>query len=97
MRDTGCIDYWHDVKLNTMNKCSAPSNPRRIKVNPLRLSDLVGVFILWLCGVTVSFGCFITETIISFLTKKNKKKRTMRACDTLVSQTVLCCKGENPT
>lgn len=65
MRDTGYIEYWHELNLNKINKCTASHSSNRAKGSPrLRLSDLVGAFVLWLCGVSLSVLVFLFEKFL---------------------------------
>lgn len=69
MRDTGFIKYLHD-NMTKINKCTAErSNPDRRKVPKLTSADLVGVFVLWLCGTAVSTVVFAFEILVSIASK----------------------------
>ena len=65
MRDTGCIAYWHELNLNKINKCTATirSSNRTKRTPRLKLSDLIGAFVLWINGMSFSVGVFIIEKI----------------------------------
>lgn len=72
--DAGLIVHLLNKNYPTTPQCQADNNISQGKATPIKLNDLIGVHIILLFGLSLSFLAFIFEKIVFGIVKPRKSK-----------------------